>query len=229
MAVKYFQSQLDYKNLLDTIVRPDSRWLDIGCGCNVIPPWIRGSVDFQRDLIGRCEIAVGCDPIDGRPHEAGLEKFVGDCSVLPYPSGFFNLATANMVAEHVSDPLAFTREVHRVLSPRGRLVLHTPNLHNPSIFLANLLPNKLVSIIAKQMDGRTDEDIFPAYYRMNTRKALASLPGFRVVSLRCVRTGPLLRKVAVLREAESILLNRASHRFFRNLQADWIAVFERLP
>lgn len=229
MAVKFFQSQLDYKNLLDKIIQPTSRWLDIGCGCNVIPSWIRGSVEFQHSLIRRSELALGCDPADHRPHHAGLQKYVGDCTVLPYPTGFFNLATANMVAEHVSDPIAFVQEIRRVLAPRGKLVLHTPNLHNPSIFLANLLPEKLVNIIAKHMDGREDEDIFPTYYRMNTRKALTRLPGFRVVSLHCVRSGPLLKKVAVLREAESLLLNRAYHPLFRNLQADWIAVLERLP
>jgi SAM-dependent methyltransferase len=229
MAVQFFHSQLDYKDLLDTIVQPGCRWLDIGCGCSIVPSWIHDSVEFQHQILRRCEIACGCDPIDDRPHIAGLQKYVGDCTVLPYPNGFFNLVTANMVVEHVRDTAAFAREVRRVLVPRGRFVLHTPNLRCPLVFLASHLPSKVVRIIAKRLDGRDDEDIFPTFYRLNTREAISSLPGFKVTYLRCFRDGPILRKLPIAREVESLLINHSSHPLLRDLQADWIAVLENLP
>jgi SAM-dependent methyltransferase len=224
---QFFHSQIDYKDLLDTSVQPGCRWLDVGCGHTIVPEWIRDSLSFQRELLARCEAAHGCDTSDSRPHKAGLQKHVGDCTVLPYPDGFFNLVTANMVAEHVADPLAFARQIHRVLAPGGRFVLHTPNRYYPLIFVTQLLPSGLVRRIANRVDGRANEDIFPTYYRMNTRKAISSLPGFNAVDIRCVPTGPLMRKMPLVSFAEWMLIKNASNPLLKDLQADWIAILEK--
>lgn len=223
----FLHSQLDYKNLLDSIVSPGCRWLDIGCGHTLVPDWIHGSVPFQRRLLSRCEIARGCDPVDDRPHKAGLQKYVGDCTVLPYPDGFFNLVTANMVVEHIKDTQSFGREVHRVLAPGGKFVFHTPNLRNPVIFLASLLPARLVRFVANRLDGRSHEDVFPTYYRMNTRRAISRVPGFDILNLRCSPTGPLLRKVPLVGRVESMFIRGAFHPLLEDLQADLIVILEK--
>lgn len=220
-------SQIAYKYVLDSLIRKGSRWLDIGCGTSILPLWIRDSVKFQRDLISRCEIACGCDPVDDRPHCAGLKKFVGDCRTLPYPDNFFNIVTANMVAEHVDDPVRFASEVRRVLAPEGLFVLHTPNLHHPLIALAAALPGRIVRWVASTCDGRDHSDIFPTFYRMNTPRALKSLPGLEVVDLQCLSTGPLLHKVPVLRSLETLFIENAQHSLLRNRQADWIALLKK--
>lgn len=221
-----FHSQLEYRDLLDKLIQPGTRWLDIGCGRTIVPDWIRGSVEFQRELISRCEIALGCDPVDARPHVAGLEKYVGDCTVLPYADEFFNLVTANMVVEHVRDPVSFIREVRRVLAPGGKFVFHTPNLANPAVFLARWFPSGLIRRIANKLDSRSHEDIFPAYYRMNTRRAISSLPGLEILDMRCVPT-QFLYKLPVLGSLEAWLVGRASRPVFKEIQADWIVVTQK--
>ena len=48
---------------------------------------------------------------------------------LPYPDGGFDTVLLCEVIEHmVSDPVFVLREIHRVLAPRGRLLLTTPNV-----------------------------------------------------------------------------------------------------
>ncbi|MCZ6750265.1 MAG: class I SAM-dependent methyltransferase [Acidobacteria bacterium] len=50
-----------------------------------------------------------------------------DCLSLPFPSGQFHLVAAFEIIEHLEDPEAFLRELHRVLHPAGLLALSTPN------------------------------------------------------------------------------------------------------
>src|SRR5579875_3495951 len=112
-------SQSEYRSVLDRLIKPNSRWLDVGCGTTILPLWMRDSLEFQTELVNRCEIVCGCDPVDDRPHHAGIEKYVGDCATLPYPNGCFDVVTANMVVEHVLERLPFAREIERLLSPGG--------------------------------------------------------------------------------------------------------------
>ncbi len=213
--IRTYNSQFAYKDLLEATIQPGCRWLDIGCGESLFADWIRNSIEAQRQLIARCEVAHGCDPVDDRPHKAGLQKYVGDCSSLPYADGFFNLVTANMVVEHVVDPLSFAKEVHRVLAVGGKFIFHTPNLFYPPILIASMLPAKVVRLVAHILDGRPDEDIFPTYYRMNTRKAISSLPGFQALDVQCVQTGPLFKKVPIVNFAESLFIEGAQYPWLK--------------
>jgi SAM-dependent methyltransferase len=221
-------SQYSYRETLNRLVNKDTRWLDLGCGHTIFPEWMRDSVPFQKELLSRCELARGCDPVDDRPHVAGLLKEVYQGDKLPFEDGTFNLVTANMVAEHVESPASFTQEVRRVLSPHGLFVVHTPNLYYFQVFAANLLPNSLVRSVAHYVDGRDGEDIFRTYYRMNTRSALGSLTGFNVKSLECVETAPIFKKVPVFNVMESLLIRLTRLQALNNLRADWVAVLQKV-
>jgi SAM-dependent methyltransferase len=221
-------SQIEYCNLLDSLVQPGTRWLDIGCGQTILPEWIRDSISIQKKLIERCELARGCDPKDNRPHKAGLQKYVGDCEKLPYPDGHFNLVTANMVVEHIADPATFAAEINRVLTAAGRFVLHTPNLFYLPILAVSVLPKRLVRTVASLLDNRDGADIFPTHYRMNTRGSISRLPGFRVVELRCVETAPILKKLPIANLAESLLIRSTRHPRLQDLRADWLGVLEKI-
>ena len=45
-----------------------------------------------------------------------------------FPSGNFNVVLASHLIEHLNDPLAMVKEVHRLLSPEGRFIITTPNV-----------------------------------------------------------------------------------------------------
>ncbi|HEX5164395.1 MAG TPA: class I SAM-dependent methyltransferase [Thermomicrobiales bacterium] len=53
---------------------------------------------------------------------------VANADRLPFADDSFGLAVCFQVIEHLPDPLAFIREVHRLLAPGGTFVLTTPNL-----------------------------------------------------------------------------------------------------
>lgn len=222
-------SQINYRQTLERLIDHRTRWLDIGCGHSIFQEWMRGSVPAQKELLSRCESAIGWDPVDDRPHVAGLMKQVSPGPTLPFADQSFNLVTANMVVEHVEDPKGFVSEVHRLLSDGGLLVIHTPNLYYFEVFAAHLLPSAVVRKVASLVDGRNDDDIFKTHYRMNTRKAFERLPGFKVQELEIVETAPQFHRVPVLNLVESMVIRSLRWEPLRDFRADWIAVLEKTP
>ncbi|HMM41861.1 MAG TPA: class I SAM-dependent methyltransferase [Thermomicrobiales bacterium] len=57
-----------------------------------------------------------------------LAFVAADVATLPVADGAVGLVCCFQVLEHLPDPVAFLREVRRVLAPGGALVLTTPNL-----------------------------------------------------------------------------------------------------
>ncbi len=61
---------------------------------------------------------------------------------LPLPASYFDLVIAADFYEHIPDPVkeAVTVEIHRILKPDGRLVLHTDNLirYDISLFVRRI-------------------------------------------------------------------------------------------
>jgi SAM-dependent methyltransferase len=47
---------------------------------------------------------------------------------LPCAEGAFDLVVSLSTIEYLRDPIAFLREIHRILEPEGTLILHTMNL-----------------------------------------------------------------------------------------------------
>jgi SAM-dependent methyltransferase len=61
---------------------------------------------------------------DRAPMHPSIQRI--DLQRIPFPDGSFDMALCNHVLEHVDDPAAALRELHRVLKPGGRLVCQTP-------------------------------------------------------------------------------------------------------
>lgn len=186
-------SQYLYKERLITALQPETRWLDLGCGHQVLPDWMPNADDEQTALVRRCRIAVGIDADHWSLQQNALlrNKFRGDIERLPLADGSFDLVTANVVLEHVRDPRALLLEVHRVLKPGGRFLFHTPNSWGYTAPSARLLPAPLKLKLAYLLQRRKEEDAFPAFYRFNTAgtvRRLANQFGSRVAELRHVES-----------------------------------------
>ena len=100
---------------LATIVRlaTDAPSLDIGCGLNKRP----GSIGIDRN-----------------PHAAADVLADIDKHGLPFRDSTFGSVSLVHVIEHVADVVATMEEVHRVLLPRGRLLIETPHYSDASSF-----------------------------------------------------------------------------------------------
>lgn len=160
-----------YEALLDTIVTPDTVWLDVGCGRNLAP----GNSATARLLADRSRKLVGIDPsdnIDDNPFVHERMKL----SIEQHPPGrAYNLITLRMVAEHVEAPEQVAKQLANLLLPGGRIVIYTVALYSPSVFVAASTP-LWVHHRLKRLLWRTEErDTFPTVYRMNTRRALGGL------------------------------------------------------
>jgi SAM-dependent methyltransferase len=173
---------------LEAVVRShasrDSSVLDLGCG--------RGGVVelLWRDV----KLAAGLDPdaLSLAEHRAeGMPILRGVGEHLPFVDGAFDLIVSLWVLEHLSDPAAVMREVHRVLKPGGHFVFVTPNMRNP-LMLANRIGKALPSLqrrLVPRVYGREEADTFRVQYRANTVGAIrthAQTSGLQVYDLRVV-------------------------------------------
>jgi ubiquinone/menaquinone biosynthesis C-methylase UbiE len=99
------------------------RVLDIGCGDGglSLALWQKGAA-----------LAVGCD-VDARMiarafseaerHRARIDYLLADAGSLPFPDASFDLITIITVLAFIAEPVTAMREIGRVLSPGGRLII----------------------------------------------------------------------------------------------------------
>lgn len=221
-------SQHDYERLLDRTVVPGCQWLDLGCGHQLLPDWRRAA---ETSLTGRAGLLVGLDPELGalRKHISIKARTSGSASHLPFKDGSFELVTANMVVEHLAQPVEQFREIHRVLRPGGQFVFHTPNLHGHATMLARLVPEGLKSTAVRLLEGRAEEDRFPTHYRANSARELQSLAsevGFGVRTLEFVASTATFAMVPPLVIPE-LLWIRMTMKRFPSLRSNLLVVLER--
>lgn len=101
---------------------------DLGCGTG----------NVLQAMLGKAETVIG---VDGSPRmlELARRRFasegervslrIGDLSHLPLRDGEADFASLNMVLHHIPQPGEVLREIRRVLSPGGLLVLTDFNSH----------------------------------------------------------------------------------------------------
>ncbi|HTO08857.1 MAG TPA: class I SAM-dependent methyltransferase [Myxococcota bacterium] len=223
-------SQTRYGEELDRVLKPGTRWLDLGCGHQIIPDFLYPP-EKQRRWVDSARRFVGADTDAGLLAHPLLRlrvKALG--GTLPFRAGSFDVVTANMVAEHLPDPRAVLEDVRRVLAPGGRFTFQTPNYLYYLIWIASWTPERLKKWLILRLEHRPAEDVFPAYYRMNTARRvheLAREAGFRVERLEVVGAGGSFLFLGPIGLAELFVLRALQTRPLRGLQSNLIVTLVR--
>jgi len=160
---------------MNALLPPGARVLDYGCGvgahASLLPPFIRG----LQVLRGRVAEVVGTDVDPAGATNPYIDRFVPlePGFRIPLDAGAVDLVVCDWGLEHFEHPHAFFEEVKRVLKPGGHLCLRTPNLLHYSSFGAKMIPFRFHHAVRRALGHfHGEDDVFPTYYRCNTRGAL---------------------------------------------------------
>jgi SAM-dependent methyltransferase len=155
---------------------------------------------------------------------------MADLTQIPFKDGSFDLVTANMVVEHLSDPRRVLEEVRRVLRPGGRFLYHTPNRKAPAIRLANRTPETLKKKLVWLLERRQESDIFTTYYRMNTAddvRAIAHQTGLKVEGLLELSSSAITYRLGPLAIPELVFLRLLESERLRHLRTNLIVTLKK--
>jgi ubiquinone/menaquinone biosynthesis C-methylase UbiE len=226
-------NQRIYGTVILPCVNRETRWLDLGCGWRILGKDLE---PIEDALVANAGIAVGCDlDFHNMLKHRNIRKLVlGSAESLPFRDASFDLITCNMVVEHLGNPQKAFSEMARLLSPEGRLVVHTPNLLNYAVFLnhtlARFVPRKSLLSLISWADQRKEDDIFVTSYRANTVRRLLQICGsldLREESRRILTPPrPFLSFFAPLALIQILLMRLTmSSRYFRRFGATILMVF----
>jgi ubiquinone/menaquinone biosynthesis C-methylase UbiE len=221
--------QYIYEEVLSAKVRNDIKWLDLGCGHQVLPAW---RFEQEKKIVASAGMVVGIDADlpSVEKHRSVRLKLVGNISALPFRDGSFDLITANMVVEHLDNPALQFREVSRVLKPGGMFVFHTPNARGYSTLLARVLPESLKLALVRVLQGRPSEDVFRTFYRANTEAdihRLARAAGFGPPETRLVASTAELAVIPPLAFLELLWIKLLLTKGFRSLRTNLIVILAK--
>lgn len=160
-------SQEMYESILKKSLNENCKWLDLGCGHRLLPPW---RYEQELQLAGCTSDILGLDYNlhSLKKHKTIQKRIRGEIGYLPFSDGIFDIVTANMVFEHLKDPSIQMKEIHRVLKPGGVLLFHTPNATSYVTIIAKLIPDAIKDKLVWLLQKRKEEDVFPAYYKVNS-------------------------------------------------------------
>jgi SAM-dependent methyltransferase len=178
-------SQVRYKDLLGRLLQPGVRWLDLGCGHEVIRPWALRPEENEISFTHTPALSVGVDAdrLALRMKRCIPHRVAGNICALPFANCSFDVVTANMVLEHTDNPNALLSEVWRILRPKGVFLFHTPNRSYPHSVIARLVPEQIKSRLVALVTNRSEKDVYPTFYRINTGSAISDQSkavGFRI-------------------------------------------------
>jgi SAM-dependent methyltransferase len=156
--------------LVESFANSSSRILEVGAGSGQ-------GLQNSFDLKGKVAEYVGID-LDPRVlSNPNLDNaLVCPAEDLPFDDDSFDLVFHTMVAEHLPDPLAATREAARVLKVGGYLLFETPNRYYYPMLVSMMTPHWFHEFYVEKFgSGRRSDDLFRTTYRLNDKKSILSV------------------------------------------------------
>jgi ubiquinone/menaquinone biosynthesis C-methylase UbiE len=162
---------IEFYQRINALIQPDHVILDIGAG--------RGSAHVDQPSLyrtrlmnfkGRVAQVIGLDVDSAVIGNPSLDQaHVMDGSAFPIADNSVNIAFADWVLEHISNPQTFADELYRVLQPDGWFCARTPNKWGYISIASRMIPEGLHSKVLKRVQpNRKTHDVFPTFYRLNT-------------------------------------------------------------
>lgn len=231
IAPRLTHAQHLYEGVLKDHVQPGTKWLDLGCGHQVLPFWREAE---ERELVARCGQIVGMDfdlP-SLQKHRSVSERVRGHIDTLPFKDNHFDLVTANMVVEHLADPALQFSEINRVLKPGGIFLFHTPNALGYPTVINRMVPEQLKHRLIYILDGRKEDDVFETHYAANTQaqiSALSATTGFSVTSIRFAVSDAIFALIAPIAVPELIYLRLLMTDRLKQWRTNIITVLRKEP
>jgi ubiquinone/menaquinone biosynthesis C-methylase UbiE len=197
-----------YFDRVGRILNPQTQWLDVGCGRQLVPWWLQGQAELESKLKSQIRWLVGIDPdLDAlRDNRSCHLRLKADAEALPFDGGSFDLVTSNMVFEHVKNPQAILAEIRRVLRGGGRLLVLTPNWLDLVTIAARAVPNRWHPALVSRMETRAKEDVYPTHFRFNRPGSVERLlreAGFRNFQIELLDQPDTYTHVPVIASLES--------------------------
>lgn len=149
-----------FRNIICEHLHPEMTLLDLGAGAGRVK-----QMNFRK----MCKKVVGLDPDKSVLSNPYLdEAIVGFGEEIPFPDESFDVVISDNVLEHVFNPKKFLSEVKRVLKKDGLYFAKTPNKYHYMTFVAMITPHWFHEFY-NSLRGRSHEDTFETYYKLNTR------------------------------------------------------------
>jgi len=155
------------------------RFLDVGCSSGAL-----------LQVAKRCDFSVhGVEPAEKAAHTASqladVDVFTGFLADAHYPDHHFDIITLFEVIEHLTDPIAITQEMMRILKPGGILLIGTNNADSWSY---QALGNRCEYLDIKKHGGHI------SFFTPNSMRKLAEQSGMRVINISTKRVNFAERK-----------------------------------
>ena len=222
-------SQNIYEKVLNDNCAAGIKWLDLGCGHHILPQW---RLEQEKKLIDIPNLIIGLDYdlLSLTKHKTIKNLVRGDISILPFPDNSFDMVTSNMVFEHLDNPQQQLNEISRVLKAGGKLIFHTPNKLSYATLMAIITPERIKDTLIYILQGRKEEDVFPAFYRINSPskiKMLGHKSGFKTIKIKLICSSAQFVIIPPLVILELIWIRFLMLKIGKPLRTNIIAILEK--
>lgn len=170
-----------FYNRVRAILKSTDIVLDYGAG--------RGVSELHQDLYENqlanlsrcCAQIIGVD-VDPAVHENPILNdayLLDDSARIPLEDASVDLIVSWAVFEHIEKPEQVAKELDRVLKPGGWICAFTPNKWGDVAIAARVIPNRFhadvlekIGMVGQPDSVRERQDVFPTFYRLNTKSAI---------------------------------------------------------